>query len=159
VKLYTPAKGTLFIDGYPTQTLGLDWIRANVSLVQQQSVFFNESIFPNTAFGQPNYKIATKELVQMACQTALLQNAISDLPEGLETVIGSDNNLLSGGKARLQLSSPMTAPKSRMMTTSTFLSTAGLRRRDIAMSLRWMKKVCLYLRYVVHRTSASSQIR
>jgi ATP-binding cassette, subfamily B (MDR/TAP), member 1 len=100
VKLYAPTRGTIFIDGCPTQTLDLDWIRVNVSLVQQQSVLFNESIFLNIAFGRPDYKMVTKELVQMACQTALLQNTINDLPEGLETVVGSDNNLLSGGQVQ-----------------------------------------------------------
>jgi ATP-binding cassette subfamily B (MDR/TAP) protein 1 len=36
----------------------------------------------------------------MACQMALLQHTISDLPEGLDTIIGSDNNLISGGQVQ-----------------------------------------------------------
>jgi ATP-binding cassette, subfamily B (MDR/TAP), member 1 len=100
MKFYEPTAGHLFIDGYPIQALDPDWARVSVSLVQQQSVLFNESIFLNIAFGQPNYASVTKELVQLACQTALLQHTIDGLPKGLDTIIGADNNLMSGGQVQ-----------------------------------------------------------
>ncbi|KAI9816023.1 MAG: hypothetical protein M1827_002015 [Pycnora praestabilis] len=95
---YTAGLGDISIDGNSLQTLDLHWIRNNITLVQQQSVLFNETIFKNIAFGRRDHDNVRKEEVREAVQVALLQATINDLPEGLDTLIGASGNSMSGGQ-------------------------------------------------------------
>lgn len=104
VGFYEPTTGVVEIDGHPTQTLDRDWVRENITLIQQSSVLFNDTFFHNVVFGHRDPDNATKEDVNNACEAALLQSTLSTLPHGLETVIGSGGYNLSGGqKQRLAL--------------------------------------------------------
>lgn len=98
LRFYSPNSGDTLIDGYPIRTLDIDWIRNNITLVQQQSVLFNETIFKNIAFGRKDHRRVRKEEVKNAIETALLQYTIKDLPKGLDTVVGTGGNAMSGGQ-------------------------------------------------------------
>lgn len=95
---YNPDSGELLIDGNPIQTLDINWLRNNVTLVQQQSVLFNEKIFTNIAFGRKDHTKVTKQEVKHSIETALLQQTISDLPNGLDTAVGINGSAMSGGQ-------------------------------------------------------------
>ncbi|KAF8541001.1 P-loop containing nucleoside triphosphate hydrolase protein [Trichophaea hybrida] len=99
--LSIPAGKTTFIVGrnsYSTQTLDPRWIKENVSLIQQQSTLFNETIFRNISFGRKDYENVTKEEVLDACKMAALRKAVTEFPHGLETVVGIGGKQLSGGQ-------------------------------------------------------------
>lgn len=98
IKFYQPSLGSVLVDGRSIHTLDLDWLRNNISLVQQESVLFNETVFRNIAFGRRQHTLVSKDDVKMACQTAMLQQTIDDLPEGLDTMVGLGGNSLSGGQ-------------------------------------------------------------
>lgn len=98
MKYYEPGSGEISIDGRPLQTLDLEWVRNNVTLIQQQSVLFNETLFRNIAFGRAQHATVTRTDVLAACQIALLQETIHNLPDGLDTFIGSGGNQMSGGQ-------------------------------------------------------------
>jgi ATP-binding cassette, subfamily B (MDR/TAP), member 1 len=98
MNFYQPSSGNLLIDGQPIQVLDPEWLRSNVCFVQQESVLFHESVFRNIAFGRQPHSLVTEYEVKMACQTAMLQQTINDLPEGLQTMIGKSGNSLSGGQ-------------------------------------------------------------
>ena len=98
MRFYSVESGEILIDGHPIHTLDIKWLRNNVTLVQQQSVLFSETLFKNIAFGQSDHSRVRKEEVIRAIETALLQHTINDLPQGLETVVGSGGNALSGGQ-------------------------------------------------------------
>ena len=95
---YHPVSGHILIDGYPIQTLDVNWIRNNITLVQQQAVLFNETIFKNIAFGCKDHSKVRKEEVKSAIETALLHYTVIDLPHGLDTVVGDCGNAISGGQ-------------------------------------------------------------
>ena len=95
---YDIGSGEINIDGNSIQTLDISWLRNNVTLVQQQSVLFNETLFTNIAFGHKNFKHVTKEEVRRCLQTAYLQHAVSELPKGLDTLVGTCGSALSGGQ-------------------------------------------------------------
>lgn len=88
----------MLIDGHSVQTLGVEWLRNNITLVQQQSVLFNETVFKNIAFGRIDHSTVRKEEVKKAIETALLQHTITELPQGLDTIVGFGGNALSGGQ-------------------------------------------------------------
>ncbi|KAI1174846.1 P-loop containing nucleoside triphosphate hydrolase protein [Nemania sp. FL0916] len=104
VKFYEPLGGQIFVDGNAIKTLDLDWLRRNVTLIQQNSVLFNDSFFVNVAFGHLHPTHVSMDEVKAACETALLQSTISNLPHGMDTGVGSGGHNLSGGqKQRLAL--------------------------------------------------------
>lgn len=104
LKFYNPCTGGILIDGHPVETLADDWVRSNVTLIQQSSILFNDSVFMNVAFGGRDPSRVTREEVQAACDMAMLQSAIAGLPDGLDTNIGMGGFSLSGGqKQRLAL--------------------------------------------------------
>ena len=104
MRFYTPGSGDIFIDGNPIQTLDINWLRNNITLVQQQSVLFNETIFKNIAFGRRDHGLVRKDEVKKSIETAYLQYTIQDLPEGLDTLVGVGGNAISGGqKQRLAI--------------------------------------------------------
>jgi ATP-binding cassette subfamily B (MDR/TAP) protein 1 len=85
-------------------TLDLEWLRRNVTLVQQSSVFFHDTFFQNVAFGASDPDNVSPQAVRDACSMALLQSTIAGLPDGLLTKVGSgDCNLSGGQKQRLAL--------------------------------------------------------
>lgn len=98
MRFYEPARGELFIDGNAVQTLDIGWLRNNVTLVQQQNVLFNETIFKNIAFGQRDWDRVRREEVKRSIDTAFLQDTINDLPKGLDTMVGSRGSAMSGGQ-------------------------------------------------------------
>jgi ATP-binding cassette, subfamily B (MDR/TAP), member 1 len=73
-------------------------VRNVITLVQQQSVLFNETIFRNIALGRRDHERVGMEEVEKACQFALLQETISDMPSGLNTLVGIGGNAMSGGQ-------------------------------------------------------------
>ncbi|KAH9908856.1 P-loop containing nucleoside triphosphate hydrolase protein [Xylariomycetidae sp. FL2044] len=104
VRFYEPLSGEIWIDGLSLRTLDLNWIRSNITLIQQISVLFNDTFFVNVALGHQHPYRASLEEVKAACETALLQSTISGLPSGLDTFVGAGGHNMSGGqKQRLAL--------------------------------------------------------
>lgn len=98
LKFYEPLSGGIFIDGQSIQTLDDNWLRENVTLIQQSSTLFNDTFFMNVAFGSRDPLRVTREEVKAACETVLLQSTVAGLPEGLDTNVGSGGHNLSGGQ-------------------------------------------------------------
>jgi ATP-binding cassette subfamily B (MDR/TAP) protein 1 len=98
MRFYPPSSGQIFIDGQPLDQLSMAWLRNNITLVQQQSILFNETILKNIAFGAQDHTRVTVEQVKPCIEMAALQTTISDLPKGLQTVVGSGGSSLSGGQ-------------------------------------------------------------
>ena len=98
LRLYDTTSGSISIDGCPIETLDVNWLRNNVTLVQQQSVLFNETLWNNIAFGCGDGEQPTEESIQVACEMAMLAEVIQELPDGLNTEIGTGGASMSGGQ-------------------------------------------------------------
>ncbi|CZT09583.1 related to STE6-`Full-size` ABC transporter responsible for export of the `a` factor mating pheromone [Rhynchosporium graminicola] len=96
MKYYEPTRGEILVDGNPISILDSTWLRKNITLVQQQSILFNETVLQNIEFGgsQP---AARRDILQ-ATRTADLEQTLLELPEGLHTIVGSNGKSLSGGQ-------------------------------------------------------------
>ncbi|OTA87178.1 hypothetical protein M434DRAFT_15587 [Hypoxylon sp. CO27-5] len=104
LKFYEPLSGNILIDGHALRTLDIEWVRSNVTLIQQTSVLFNDTFSMNVAMGHRNPSQVSRVEVKTACETALLQSTLTDLPNGLDTYVGLGGHDLSGGqKQRLAL--------------------------------------------------------
>ncbi|KAJ5681901.1 ABC transporter integral membrane type 1 [Penicillium maclennaniae] len=90
--------GKSTLNGNSMQTLNSTWIRNNVTLVEQRSVLFNDSIFENIAFGSRKHEDIRPEDVAEPIELAMLQDTIYGLPKGIETCVGPGGSFLSGGQ-------------------------------------------------------------
>ncbi|KAI0827504.1 P-loop containing nucleoside triphosphate hydrolase protein [Hypoxylon sp. FL0890] len=104
LKFYEPLSGNILIDGHALRTLDIEWVRRNITLIQQTSVLFNDTFSMNVAMGHQNPTQVSRAEVKSACETALLQSTLTNLPKGLDTYVGFGGHDLSGGqKQRLAL--------------------------------------------------------
>src|SRR5688572_29378275 len=95
-RFYVPTSGRILLDGHDLQTLTLDSLRANIALVSQEIVLFNDSIYANIAYG--GMAGAAEKDVVAAAQAAHAMDFIRETPEGLNTLIGENGVRLSGGQ-------------------------------------------------------------
>lgn len=98
MRFYPPTTGEILIDGNPIDALDINWVRNNITLVEQRSVLFNDSVLKNIAFGRQDYEIVSTEDVQNSINAAMLKSVLESLPEGLDTCVGPGGNHLSGGQ-------------------------------------------------------------
>lgn len=93
--LYPPVTGTIHYGPFGLKDLPLECLRRQVSLVPQESQFFNRSILDNFHLVYPD---AGFDDVVEACRQALADDFIRDLPDGYQTVLGEFGANLSGGQ-------------------------------------------------------------
>ncbi|RDL31099.1 Bile salt export pump [Venustampulla echinocandica] len=96
MRYYEPSQGEIMVDGHLIETLDIEWLRRNITLVQQETLLFNETIFQNIALGKRDG--STREDIMKASETADLEQTIIKLPQGLDTIVGSNGKSLSGGQ-------------------------------------------------------------
>ena len=95
-RFYNPTGGTILLDGYNLADLTLSSLRANIALVSQEVVLFNDTIAANIAYGQMR-KVSDTEIIA-AAQAAHAMEFISEWPQGLNTLVGERGIKLSGGQ-------------------------------------------------------------
>lgn len=95
MKYYEPLAGEIIVNGQALQLLDTNWLRQNITLVQQDNVLFNETIFQNIAFGKRDH---TRIEVMRASRVGCLQDTLRDMPDGIDTLVGSNGRALSGGQ-------------------------------------------------------------
>ena len=86
------------LDGRRIETLNINWLRNNVTLVQQETVLFNETVFKNVTIGHPERLAMRKEQVKDCIEFADLKETVLGLPDGPETVVGLGGKAMSGGQ-------------------------------------------------------------
>ncbi|MFV0369817.1 MAG: thiol reductant ABC exporter subunit CydC [Hyphomicrobiaceae bacterium] len=96
VRFWDPSAGKITLDGVPINELGLDALRARISVQQQRPYFFSATVRDNLLIARPG---ATQEHIETATRAAKIHNFIASLPRGYDTFIGAHGRLLSGGEA------------------------------------------------------------
>ncbi|MDQ0753003.1 ATP-binding cassette subfamily B protein [Streptomyces africanus] len=108
-RLYDATSGSVRIGGHDVRDLTLDSLGDTVGVVTQDAHLFHDTIRTNLLYARPD---ATEPDIVEACEAALIWPTISQLPDGLDTVVGDRGYRLSGGEkqrlaiARLLLKSP-----------------------------------------------------
>jgi ATP-binding cassette, subfamily B, bacterial MsbA len=95
-RFYAPDSGTILLDGIDIATLTLASLRANLALVSQEVVLFNDTVARNIAYGR--LADVSEERVVAAAEAAHAMEFIREMPQGLATVIGERGMRLSGGQ-------------------------------------------------------------
>ncbi|MDD5461927.1 MAG: ABC transporter ATP-binding protein [Methylococcales bacterium] len=94
IGLYPPDEGRILFDNAPIERIGLEVVRENVVTVLQHPILFNDTIRANLTLGRP----ATDAALWNALSIAQLLDAVKDLENGLDTVVGRQGMRLSGGQ-------------------------------------------------------------
>jgi subfamily B ATP-binding cassette protein MsbA len=95
-RFYRPSSGRVLLDGHDLETLTLASLRANIALVSQEVVLFNDTVAANIAYGSMN-GAAERDIVA-AAEAAHAMEFIRELPQGLATLVGENGLKLSGGQ-------------------------------------------------------------
>jgi subfamily B ATP-binding cassette protein MsbA len=94
-EFYPLSAGQILLDGTPIAQIELASLRAQIAMVSQHVVLFDDSIAANIAYGDPEPDPAR---IQGAVRAANLHDVIAALPDGVQTQIGDNGMRLSGGQ-------------------------------------------------------------
>jgi subfamily B ATP-binding cassette protein MsbA len=95
-RFYEPTAGRLFVDGHDITTLTLSSLRAQVALVSQDVMLFDDTIAANIGYGAMTD--APREAIERAASAAHALEFIRGLPQGFDTQVGENGIRLSGGQ-------------------------------------------------------------
>jgi len=94
-RFYDADSGRVTIDGVDVKQATLKSLRAQISIVTQESVLFPGTIATNIAYGNP---LATREAIEAAAKRAFAHEFIMEKPNGYDTVLDGAGGQLSGGQ-------------------------------------------------------------
>lgn len=94
-RFYAPDSGVIKLDGIPYPELKLDNLRAQIAMVSQNVVLFDDTLAANIAYGVEE---VDQERLLRAVRAAHLSDVVANLPQGLQTMIGENGMRLSGGQ-------------------------------------------------------------
>ena len=92
---FSASSGEIRLDGQNIEEIALPSLRAQIAMVSQSVVLFDDTVTANIAYGDAAPDLAR---VQAAVRAAYLSDVVAQLPHGLDTVIGDNGNRLSGGQ-------------------------------------------------------------
>ena len=94
-RIYDKSSGDIIIDNQSIYDVNLESLRNQISIVDQNTTLFDDTIFNNIIYAKPN---ATKEDVFEASRLSMSEDFINKLDKGFETIVGENGTRLSGGE-------------------------------------------------------------
>ncbi len=94
-RFYDVESGAIRIDGQDLREITQDSLHAEIGVVPQDTVLFNDTIRYNIAYGRPEASFAE---IEGAARAAKIHEFITGLPDGYETQVGERGLKLSGGE-------------------------------------------------------------
>jgi subfamily B ATP-binding cassette protein MsbA len=94
-RFFDVTSGRLLFDGVDVRDVTIQSLRAQIGIVTQETILFNDTLRNNIAYGQPN---VSDQQVIGAAKAALAHDFIEKLPSGYDTFIGERGVRLSGGE-------------------------------------------------------------
>jgi subfamily B ATP-binding cassette protein MsbA len=94
-RYYDPEHGSVLIDDVDIREIRLRDLRAQIGVVTQETLLFDETIYENIRYGKPN---ASHEEIEQAALRAHVTAFLKTLPDGLKTRVGEKGQRLSGGQ-------------------------------------------------------------
>ncbi len=94
-RFYDVTEGAIRIDGQDLREVTQNSLHAQIGVVPQDTVLFNDTILYNIAYGRDG---ATREEIEAVARAAQIHDFILSLPEGYDTTVGERGLKLSGGE-------------------------------------------------------------
>ena len=100
-RIYDPTSGQILIDGQIIKDVNLSSLRKEISIVDQNTTLFDDTVFNNIKYAKPDAK---NEEIYKAAEMSMSTDFINNLDKKFETIIGENGVRLSGGeKQRLSI--------------------------------------------------------
>lgn len=149
-RFYDVTEGEILVDGSDVRNVSQESLRSEMSIVPQECVLFDDTIYNNVAFSKPD---ASREEVMQALKFAQIDRIIEDFPDKENTIVGERGVKLSGGeKQRVSIARAILANKRIIVldeaTSSLDSITEGDIQRDLAALLRGRTSII-----IAHRLS------
>jgi subfamily B ATP-binding cassette protein MsbA len=97
-RFYDVTSGAILIDGVDIRHVTLASLRAQIGIVTQETVLFDDTIASNIAYGANGSARASSEAIEAAARAANAHDFVAALPDGYDTTIGERGQRLSGGQ-------------------------------------------------------------
>ncbi len=94
-RFFDVSGGRLLIDDHDVREATVSSLRAQIAIVTQDTILFNDTMRNNIAYGQPHVPL---QRVEDAARAALAHDFIRALPDGYDSMIGERGLRLSGGE-------------------------------------------------------------
>jgi subfamily B ATP-binding cassette protein MsbA len=94
-RFFEVTQGRVTIDGHDVRDLKLNSLRAQIGIVTQETILFNDTVYNNICYGS---RLPSEAQVREAARVALAEDFILEMPQGYETMIGERGQRLSGGQ-------------------------------------------------------------
>lgn len=94
-RFFDVSHGRILMDGHDLRDVTLPSLRAQIGMVTQETILFNDTVLNNICYGRPSYDEAE---VTEAAKAALAHDFIMEMPQGYQTLIGERGQRLSGGQ-------------------------------------------------------------
>jgi ATP-binding cassette, subfamily B, heavy metal transporter len=137
-RLYDIDEGSIKVDDVDIRDVQQESLRAEMSIVPQECVLFDDTIYNNIAFSKPD---ATKEEVLGAMKFAQLDRIIQEFPKKEDTIVGERGVKLSGGeKQRVSIARAILANKKILVLDEATSSLDSQTEHDIQLALKKLMK-------------------
>ncbi len=149
-RFYDPDEGKILIDGRDIREFKKESLRSEFSIVPQECVLFDDTIYNNIKFSNPK---ASYKDVKKAMKFAQLDRIVGILPKGDKTIVGERGIKLSGGeKQRVSIARALIANKKVLVLDEATSSLDSETERDIQRDLQSLMKgkTCII---IAHRLS------
>ena len=108
-RLYDVSKGKVLVDGKDVRSLKQESLREEMSIVPQECILFDDTIYNNIKFANPS---ASRDQVMAAIKFAQMDKIITNFPDKEKTIVGERGVKLSGGeKQRVSIARAILANK------------------------------------------------
>ena len=112
MRFYDVNGGRILFDGVDISKVSRKELRANFGMVLQDTWLFKGTIVENIAYGKPD---ATREEIIEAAKLAKCDSFIRKLPQGYDTIITSENGMVSQGEQQLLTIARTILPNPKVM--------------------------------------------
>ena len=100
-RIYDSTSGDIFIDGQSIKKVNLDSLRKQISIVDQNTTLFDDTVYNNIKYAKPD---TSEKEIYKAAELSMCLDFINNLEKKFETIIGENGVKLSGGeKQRLSI--------------------------------------------------------
>ncbi|HVI23511.1 MAG TPA: ATP-binding cassette domain-containing protein, partial [Myxococcales bacterium] len=142
--------GRVLVDGRDVREATLSSLRAQISLVAQETFLFNDTVRANIAYGRPDVPLSR---IEEAARAARADGFIRALPRGYDSLVGERGATLSGGqRQRIAIARALLkdAPILLLDEATSSLDTESEREVQRALDRLMEERTCLV---IAHRLS------
>ena len=94
-RFFDVTRGRITLDGHDVRDVKLQSLRAQIGIVTQETILFNDTVYNNICYGS---RLPAESKVHEAARVALAEEFILEMPSGYQTFIGERGQRLSGGQ-------------------------------------------------------------